>query len=222
MDKKLKESIVSGMSSIPVCQSQRDLNEFDKWMSIVNEAEKSGGIINEGVDDFDRLGRIYNAFTHSKVGNDYNIAKIVAEYDTDSWADFVQDLQAQGGVRSAEGVVGGMEFDEEVVRSLLQNEMQSEQVGELDDVLAEFDDAEITSDDLNNGYGNDHKTTKNYQDYFPSGATSPATDHAGPASAKQGDNPMQKDMVEVDADAVLEAKEIHTDLVYSYRRFLNE
>ena len=81
--------------------------------------------------------------------------------------------------------------------------------------------------DFRNGYDDQHKSDG--EDYFPSGADSNVTDYAGPASAKHGDNPLQKAMVEVEVDeilestnndkAIMEQKQIHQDLVYAYRKF---
>ena len=65
--------------------------------------------------------------------------------------------------------------------------------------------------DLNNGY-NDIDYTDG-TDYFPDGADSPVTSHAGPSGARMGDNPEQKKM---------EVAEAHKELVYNYRKFLKE
>lgn len=71
--------------------------------------------------------------------------------------------------------------------------------------------------DLQNGYDRHHKMTKNYSDAFPTGADSNVVDTAGPASAKQGDNPMQKAIKQ--EDDLKESKGIHADLVYEYRQY---
>ena len=65
--------------------------------------------------------------------------------------------------------------------------------------------------DLNNGY-DDIKYSKG-SDYFPNGADSPVTKDVGPAGARQGDNPEQKKM---------QVAETHKELVYNYRKFLEE
>lgn len=65
--------------------------------------------------------------------------------------------------------------------------------------------------DLNNGY--DDINDANGDDYFPDGADSPVIDATGAAGARQGDNPEQKKM---------QIAELHKELVYGYRKFLNE
>jgi hypothetical protein len=65
--------------------------------------------------------------------------------------------------------------------------------------------------DLNNGY--DNIDNANGDDYFPDGADSSVVDATGAAGARQGDNPEQKKM---------QVKELHKELVYGYRKFLNE
>jgi len=69
---------------------------------------------------------------------------------------------------------------------------------------------EKVEEDLNNGY----KGTKaDGQDYFPDGADGPVVDGAGPSGARHGDNPEQKK---------LQIAEVHKELVYGYRNYLNE
>ena len=65
--------------------------------------------------------------------------------------------------------------------------------------------------DLNNGYHDINDASGN--DYFPSGADSPAVKDTGPSGARQGDNPEQKKM---------QVDEVHKELVYGYRNFLKE
>jgi hypothetical protein len=65
--------------------------------------------------------------------------------------------------------------------------------------------------DLNNGY--DDINDANGSDYFPSGADSSVVTATGAAGARQGDNPEQKKM---------QVQELHKELVYGYRKFLNE
>jgi hypothetical protein len=80
--------------------------------------------------------------------------------------------------------------------------------------------AELTESvvgDLQNGYDRHHKMTKDYSDAFPTGADSNVVDTAGPASAKQGDNPMQKAIKQ--EDDLKESTGIHADLVYEYRQY---
>jgi len=71
---------------------------------------------------------------------------------------------------------------------------------------------------LSNGYDMQHSATKNYSDFFPTGNDYTADDEAGPASAKQGDNAMQK-AIKIDKDELNESKEIHRSLVHAYRNF---
>lgn len=80
---------------------------------------------------------------------------------------------------------------------------------------------EHTVGNFSNGYDLQHKTTKYYSDYFPTGNDYTADDEAGPASAKQGDNAMQK-AIKIDKDELNEGKGIHSDLVYKYRSFIKE
>lgn len=65
--------------------------------------------------------------------------------------------------------------------------------------------------DLQNGYHDINVANGN--DYFPNGADSPVVRATGPSGARQGDNPEQKKM---------QVAEVHKELVYSYRSFLNE
>lgn len=70
--------------------------------------------------------------------------------------------------------------------------------------------------DLSNGY---HSYKKyNADGLFPEGATGTIQDSAGPSSAKQGDNPLQKKA------AVTEnlRESIHRDLVHAYRKHKSE
>lgn len=66
-------------------------------------------------------------------------------------------------------------------------------------------------EDLNNGYHD--VNVANGSDYFPNGADSPVVDKVGPSGARQGDNPEQKKM---------QVAEVHKELVYGYRKFLEE
>lgn len=74
--------------------------------------------------------------------------------------------------------------------------------------------SEAVVGDLSNGYGDHHEAKGD--DYFPDGADSPVVKNAGPASAKQGDNPMQKAIKDNKKD------EIHEELVHAYRTHLSE
>jgi len=76
--------------------------------------------------------------------------------------------------------------------------------------IDELFDPEHMEEDLNNGY----KGTKaDGEDFFPDGADGPVVDGAGPSGARQGDNPEQKK---------LQIAEVHKELVYGYRNYLNE
>jgi len=75
--------------------------------------------------------------------------------------------------------------------------------------------------DLNNGYNLQHSATKYHSDFFPTGNDYSAEDDAGPASAKHGDSGMQK-AIKIDKDDLTESKEIHSQLVYEYRKFKND
>ena len=67
------------------------------------------------------------------------------------------------------------------------------------------------AEDFDNGYDNQIEVDAN--GYFPDGAHNSVSDEAGPASAKQGDNPLQKSM------DVTESKSIHNSLVSGYRQY---
>lgn len=69
---------------------------------------------------------------------------------------------------------------------------------------------EMVVSDLSNGYGNHHSAEGD--DYFPSGEHGSVSKRAGPASAKQGDNPLQKATKD----------EVHEELVHAYRNFITE
>lgn len=72
----------------------------------------------------------------------------------------------------------------------------------------------IKNKGLEEGLDNGYKTREVCgSDFFPDGADSPVVDKVGPSGAKQGDNPEQKRMM---------VAELHKDLVYKYRKFLNE
>jgi hypothetical protein len=66
-------------------------------------------------------------------------------------------------------------------------------------------------EDIQNGY-NDIKEL-DVNDYFPNGADGPVVKAVGPSGARHGDNPEQKKM---------QVAETHTELVYAYRKYLNE
>lgn len=65
--------------------------------------------------------------------------------------------------------------------------------------------------DLQNGYDEVNVAVGN--DFFPNGADSPVVTDVGPSGARQGDNPEQKKM---------QVAETHKELVYAYRKFLEE
>jgi hypothetical protein len=73
--------------------------------------------------------------------------------------------------------------------------------------MNEFDEAF----DMNNGYADIDCADSN--DFFPNGADSPVVRKVGPSGARQGDNPEQKKM---------QVAEVHKELVYGYRNYLNE
>jgi len=68
-------------------------------------------------------------------------------------------------------------------------------------------------EDLQNGYHDVHVASGN--DYFPNGADGPVVKAVGPSGARHGDNPEQKKMK-------TELEEVHKELVYGYRSFLEE
>lgn len=68
--------------------------------------------------------------------------------------------------------------------------------------------------DLQNGYKTQGMCAK---DYFPSGAASNVADRAGPASAKQGDNPLQKRF-----ESIGDFSDYRSKLEESYRKFKNK
>jgi hypothetical protein len=75
-----------------------------------------------------------------------------------------------------------------------------------------FEESAVEEDfDLTNGYDDINHARGN--DYFPTGADSPVVRDTGPSGARQGDNPEQKRM---------QVSEVQKELVYNYRRFLNE
>jgi hypothetical protein len=65
------------------------------------------------------------------------------------------------------------------------------------------------NEDFDNGY--DKQIEVDANGYFPDGAHNAVSKKAGPASANQGDNPLQKGM--------MESRSIHTSLVSGYRQF---
>jgi hypothetical protein len=75
----------------------------------------------------------------------------------------------------------------------------------------EEDVDEKVEEDLNNGY--DDVKVSDGNDFFPNGADSPVVSATGPSGARHGDNPEQKKM---------QVAEVHKELVYSYRKYLNE
>jgi hypothetical protein len=87
--------------------------------------------------------------------------------------------------------------------------------------LSKYSTEEEVVGDLNNGYGDDHQTTHNYSDFFPTGAHGNVVRDVGPAGGRHGDNPMQKVMKNKKVDEA-ETKEIHKNLVYEYRKFMEE
>jgi len=125
-----------------------------------------------------------------------------------------------------EGTIGTMTGIEPTVSYREQTDMDKWMAivneNELEETETKQDLNEHVVGDLQNGYGKHHKTTKFHSDYFPTGADANVVDHAGPASAKQGDNPMQKAIKDNVADDLNESKEIHKELVYEYRTFKSE
>jgi len=73
------------------------------------------------------------------------------------------------------------------------------------------DNDEKVDEDYDNGY--DKQIEVDVDGYFPNGAHHSVAKDAGPSSAKQGDNPLQKKM------DVTESKSIHRDLASNYRLF---
>lgn len=71
-----------------------------------------------------------------------------------------------------------------------------------------YEDDEPVDETLSNGYDDIHFA--NGDDYFPTGAESPVFTSAGPASARNGDNPLQKDM---------QVEALHIELVESYTKY---
>lgn len=85
---------------------------------------------------------------------------------------------------------------------------------DFDDPIDEYDPADDIyeeSFDLNNGYTDIDFMAPG--DFFPDGADSPVTSRVGPSGARMGDNPEQKKMA---------VAETHKELVYNYRKFLEE
>jgi len=81
-----------------------------------------------------------------------------------------------------------------------------------DDVYEGADEEQVDEAfDLNNGY--EDITFMKPGDFFPDGADGPVVSQTGPSGAKQGDNPEQKKMA---------VAETHKELVYNYRKYLNE
>ena len=136
-----------------------------------------------------------------------------------------EDYGDYGGNDFDEGVSIDELFDPEHMEEGMSREMDSRTADRLtkevsdrkwaeqkksDDADKEKESEEKVEEDLNNGY----KGTKaDGQDYFPDGADGPVVDGAGPSGARQGDNPEQKK---------LQIAEVHKELVYGYRNYLNE
>lgn len=76
------------------------------------------------------------------------------------------------------------------------------------DEISQFMASVTNEDSLQNGYDSQRKFDKD--DFFPSGSVSNAPRSAGPASAKQGDNPLAVKM---------KVEKVHESLVYEYRKF---
>lgn len=76
---------------------------------------------------------------------------------------------------------------------------------------------ESVSFDLHNGYYYKHKVAY-WDDYFPNGADNPVVRTAGPASAKHGDNPMQKS-TKTDLNDNLEVEAVYESLVSKYEAY---
>lgn len=144
------------------------------------------------------------------------------ESELDRWIKLMDDADASQPTNLSESI------DEELseLEESADAEEDEEETFEAMDVEAstkEFDKIEEEVEgDFQNGYGEENKTEAYHSDFFPNGATSPVANRAGPASGKHGDNPLQKDMSEVEVDDLTEAKAVYSELVYAYRKFLGE
>lgn len=106
------------------------------------------------------------------------------------------------------------EVDEDEDAETDDDELEEEVEEEVESGEEEI--AEEIVGELNNGYKKHHVVDGD--DYFPTGQDQSVSDEAGPASAKHGDNPMQK-KIKVQVE---EGKEIHRKMVYDYREFISE
>jgi hypothetical protein len=105
------------------------------------------------------------------------------------------------------------EIDEAQVDTCNQdNPENADKACAMEEEIEECEDEMVEENfDLNNGY--DDTSEADAPDYFPNGADSPVTKDVGPSGARQGDNPEQKKM---------QVDEVHKELVYGYRNFLQE
>lgn len=86
MSKKLKEGVVGGMQEISFTPPERELNEFDKWISIVNEAECEEEIEESGdvpdMLDPEMIDRI-NKATYTTDNDYYHVDAVSDDYHED-------------------------------------------------------------------------------------------------------------------------------------------
>lgn len=201
--KKIKEGVVGSMQEITFTPPERELSDFDKWMKIVNEAEEE----NMDEEEAESEDAIEEASDEEE------------EVDEKEEIDESQKLD--------EGIVGGMQG---IVPTFVDNSedefskwMNIVSEGETGNKKLTECPESLVQGDYSNGYGNQHKTSAAYSDFFPNGADSNVVSHVGPSSAEQGDNPMQKAIKDNQKDDITEAFEkekVHKDLVSAYRTFL--
>lgn len=137
----------------------------------------------------------------SAMGMNCNIAPTVShrpQTDLDHFMRIVAEADSEEELEE--------EDDEELDESGKPWEDDEEEDDKEEDAKDKID--EMVVGDLSNGYGNHHSVDGD--DYFPSGATSSVSDEAGPASAKHGDNPLQKS----------EKESVHEEMVHAYRGFI--
>jgi hypothetical protein len=135
--------------------------------------------------------------------------------DTDKWqasihdvADNIVKVLTKAGVSDIDGGLDILDNLEELNSIWTEVYDYHPQQDELYNMIKAKVDGRV-SEDFDNGY--DKQIEVDANGYFPDGAHNAVSKKAGPASANQGDNPLQKGM--------MESRSIHTSLVSGYRQF---
>lgn len=198
------------------------VDEDAEWESVVSKVRKSvEELMSQGMSLHDAINQVYNTTTSDyeitaldQVMHDMSDNSKVDENNTGSpeiTDDMVKDAYARREEAFANFAPNRYQLAD-YARSLANQYAQQQSIKAHGKGFDSMSGDLLPEDyDLNNGYGSEEYANGN--DYFPNGADSPVVSKTGPSGARQGDNPEQKKM---------QVAEVHKELVYGYRKYLNE